>query len=72
MPSPFKVTTGNHSHIIRTNRSKVVATRSTIDGDLKPLSGISKSQTWEFVVYKSKIEKLVEPELHVVVLVSST
>ena len=45
VPSPFKVTTGNHSHSIRTSRSKVAATRSTTTGDLKPLSGISKSQT---------------------------
>ena len=42
MPSPFKVTTENHSHTIRTGRSNVAATRSTTAGDLKPLSGISK------------------------------
>ena len=49
MHSPFEITIRNHSYTIRTGRSKIVATRSTIDGDLKPLSGISKSQTWEFV-----------------------
>ena len=45
---------------------------STTDGDLKPLSEISKSQAWEFVFSKSKIEESMESELHVVVLVSST
>ena len=39
--------------------------------DLKPLSGILKSQTWKFVFSKSKIEEPVELELHVDVLVSS-
>ena len=43
MPSPFKVTTGNHSYIIRIGRSKVATTRSTTVDDLKSLSGISKS-----------------------------
>ena len=43
VPFSFKVTTGNHSHIIRSGRFEVAATRSTTDGDLKPLSGISKS-----------------------------
>ena len=28
MPSPFKVTTGNHSHTIRTDRFEIVGTRS--------------------------------------------
>ena len=41
--SSIKVTSGNHSHIIRSGRFEVAATRSTTDGDLKPLSGISKS-----------------------------
>ena len=44
MPSLFEVTTRNHSYTTRIGRSKVVATRSTIDGDLKLLSKISKSQ----------------------------
>ena len=35
MPSPIKVTTGNHSHTIRTDRFEVVATRSYIAKDLK-------------------------------------
>ena len=43
IPSPFKVTTENHSHTIRIGRSKVGATRSTTADNLKPLSGISKS-----------------------------
>ena len=43
--SSFKITTGNYSHTIKTGRSKVCATRSTIADDLKPLSEISKSQT---------------------------
>ena len=34
VPSPFKVTIGNHSHIIRAGRSKVTATRSTTANDL--------------------------------------
>ena len=88
MPSLFKVTTENHSHTIRTSRSKVAASRSYITNDLifkgglgftnwrvcvaKPLSEISKSQTWEFVFNKFKIEESIEFELHVVVLVSST
>ena len=72
MSSPFKVTTGYHSCTIRTGRSKVAAIRSTTVDDLKPLSGISKSQAWEFVFSKSKIEESVESGLHVVVLVSST
>ena len=38
---------------------------------LKPLSGISKSQTWEFVFSKFKIEESVESELYVVVVVCS-
>ena len=38
---------------------------------LKPLSGISKSQMWEFVFIKFKIKEFVESELHVVVLVCS-
>ena len=46
--------------------------RSTIEGDLESLSGISKSQTWEFVFSKFKIEESIESELHVVMLVSST
>ena len=60
MPSPFKVTIGNHSYTIRTGRSKVAASRSYIANELnlqgglgvtnwrvcvtKPLSGILKSQ----------------------------
>ena len=72
MPSAFKVTTRNHSYTIRIGRSKVATTSSTTDGDLKPLSGILKSQAWEFVFSKSKIEEFVESELHVVMLVSST
>ena len=44
VPFHFKVATGNHSHSIRTSRSKVVAIRSTTTGDLKPSGGISKSQ----------------------------
>jgi len=43
MHSPFKINTENHSHTIRTSRSKVAATRSITADDLKPLSGISKS-----------------------------
>ena len=35
MPFPLKGTTRNHSQIIRTDRSKVATTRSTIDDDLK-------------------------------------
>ena len=34
VPSPFKVTTKNHSHTIRTDRSEVAATRSYIADDL--------------------------------------
>ena len=34
VPYIFKITTGNHSHIIRTSRSKVATTRSTIADDL--------------------------------------
>ena len=60
MPSPFKVTIGNYSHTIRTGKSKVATTRSTTANDLKPLSGISKSQMWEFVFSTSKIEESVE------------
>ena len=67
MPSPFKVTTENHSHTIRTGRSNVAATRSTTAGDLKPLNGISKSQTWVFVCNKFKIEESVDSKLHMVV-----
>jgi len=33
--SPFKVITRNHSHTIKTDRSKVVATRSTTVDDPK-------------------------------------
>ena len=33
VPSPFKVTTGNHSYIIRTGRFEVAATRSYIADD---------------------------------------
>ena len=51
---------------------KQVAAKGFItDGDLKPFSDISKSQMWEFVFNKFKIEESVESELHVVVLVSS-
>ena len=60
MLSPFKVTAGNHSHTIRTGKSRVAATRLIIANDLKPLSGISKSQMWEFVFSTSKIEESVE------------
>ena len=49
MPSLFEVSTRNHSYTTRIGRSKVAASRSTIDGDLKLLSKISKSQMWEFV-----------------------
>ena len=58
--SSFKVTTENHSHTIRIGKSKVATTRSTTANDLKPLSGISKSQMWEFVFNISKIEQSVE------------
>ena len=34
VPSSFKVTTGNHSHIIKSARSEVAATRSTTADDL--------------------------------------
>jgi len=34
VPFPLKGTIKNHSHIIRTGRYKVAATRSTIDDDL--------------------------------------
>jgi len=34
VPSPFKVTTENHSHIIRIVRYEVAATRSYIVDDL--------------------------------------
>jgi len=34
VPSSFKITSRNHSHIIRTGRSQVVATRSYIADDL--------------------------------------
>ena len=34
VPSPFKVTIGNHFHIIRTSRSKIAATRLTATDDL--------------------------------------
>ena len=71
MPSPFKVTTRYYFHTIRTGRSRIAATRSTIADDLKPLSGISKSQAWVFVHSKFKIKESVELELHVVVLVNS-
>ena len=54
MSSPFKVITGNHSHTIKIGRSKVDTTRSTIVVDLKPLSGISKSQMWVFVFKNSR------------------
>ena len=60
MLSPFKVTAGNHSHTIRAGKSRVAATRLIIANDLKPLSGISKSQMWEFVFSTSKIEESVE------------
>ena len=46
--------------------------RSTTDDDLKSLSGISKSQTREFVLSKFKIKESIESKLHVVMLVSST
>jgi len=36
------------------------------------LTGISKSQTWEFVFSKFKIEESMELELHMIVLISST
>ena len=71
MPSSFKVTTENYSHTLRIGGLEVVATRLTIADDLKPLSGISKSQKWEFVFKKFKIEEFVELELHVVVIVNS-
>ena len=35
MPSSFKVIARNHSHIIRSSRSEVVATKSTTANDLK-------------------------------------
>ena len=41
--SPFKVTTRNHSHTFRTNRSEVTAMRSYIANDLN-LQGWSWSQ----------------------------
>ena len=34
MPSPFKVTTENYSHTIKTSRSKVAALRSYVANDL--------------------------------------
>ena len=87
MPSPLKVTTGNHSHTIRTSRSEFATARSTIADDLnfkgglgvtnwrvciaKLLSGISKSQMWEFVCYKSKKRR--SPwirNLHIIVSIS--
>ena len=71
MPSLFEVTTRNHSYTTRIGRSKVAATRSTIADDLKPLSGISKSQAWVFVHSKFKIKESVESKLYVVMLVSS-
>ena len=70
IPSSFKVTIGNHSHIVRTSRSGVAATRLSTADDLnlqrwswkhklesvKPFGGISKSQTWVIVQSKSKRE----------------
>ena len=44
--SSFKVTSGNHSHIIRFGRSKVVVTRSTTTDDLN-LQGWSWSHKLE-------------------------
>ena len=35
MPSSFKFTARNHSHIIRSSRSEVAGTRTTIADDLK-------------------------------------
>ena len=46
VPSPFKVTTENHSLTYRTSRSKVVATRSYIADDLY-LQGWSSSHKLE-------------------------
>ena len=43
VPSPFKVTTRNHSHTFRTNRSEITATRSYIANDLN-LQGWSWNQ----------------------------
>ena len=70
---PFNSTSiyQNKRSTIKNWWKQVVAYRSTTNGDLKPLSGISKSQTWEFVFNKFKIEESVELKLHMVVLVSS-
>ena len=46
VPSPIKVTTRNHSHIIRSSRSEVVVTRSTTADDLN-LQGWSWSYKLE-------------------------
>ena len=46
MPSLFNVTTRNHSHIIKTGRSKVAALRLYIANDLN-LQGWSRSHKLE-------------------------
>ena len=51
--SPIKVTTENHSHTIRTGRSKVAATKSTTANDLNLWVG-SQSHKWE--VYVQQIQ----------------
>jgi len=40
MPSPFKVTIGNHSHTIRIGRSEVAAKRSYMANDLTFKGGL--------------------------------
>ena len=60
MPSTLQVSTGTRPTI--KCWWNLVAARST-SGDLKPLSEILKSYTWELVCYKSKREEFVDLDL---------
>ena len=52
MPSPFKVTIGNHSHTIRIGRFEVAATRSYIVDDLTFKGGLGVTN-WRVCVAKT-------------------
>ena len=52
MPSPFKVTIGNHSHTIRIGRSEVAAIRSYIANDLTFKGGLEVTN-WRVCVART-------------------
>ena len=55
MPSSIKVTTGYHSHIFRTSRSKVAAWRSIIADDLNLQGGLGVTKRRDCIFFITSV-----------------